>query len=145
MTEPTQDSATDVSTQADTSRDARDSDQPTRGREPTADRGGSDTRRRFLATVSAASAVLLAGCQGGGDSTDEPETDTPEPTATETSTDVVTSAPTETATRTETSADTATATPEPPAGVRLPAAALTEFQLAAVGFETVTLDDEGGS
>lgn len=68
----------------------------------------TETSRRALLLSGVATAVSLAGCSGGDESTD-----TPEPTPTPTLTDTVT--PTDTAAPTATETETPTPTPEDPA------------------------------
>jgi hypothetical protein len=70
------------------------------------------SRRRLLGATGLAFVTSLAGCPGGGDSTDTPEpTDAATPTATQSPTASPTDAPTATSPPTETPTDTPTETP----------------------------------
>ena len=115
-------------------------------RERATDRVGGGTRRRFLAAVSAASAATLAGCPGSSDSD---QTTGPAPDGADTQSPPSGDSGTTTAesgeTGTETETETDTSTPQPMNGVRLPSDSLAELQLGVVGFDAVTLPDEGGS
>ena len=70
-----------------------------------------NSRRQFLAVVTAGVATGLAGCSGDGATPTETSTETPTETSTETPTETSTETPTETPTATEAPTATETATP----------------------------------
>lgn len=112
------------------------------------------SRRRFLATVLAASTVGVSGCGSDGDATATPggaDTETPTatptdaPTAAATPTDTAAPADTPTATPTDTAEPTATATPDASSFASWPTAMRNDerwgHHAAAVGpHESVTVD-----